>query len=97
MTVADRFEKYANKIKEEFEKNNLRVEVDSRTESISYKVREAQLHKIPLILTVGEKEEKNNAVAVRTQDNKVYFDVNVDDFIQKVLKNIGERRVNVEI
>ncbi len=97
LTVADRFEAYANKIKEEFEKNNLRVEVDSRTESVSYKVREAQSQKIPLILTIGEKEDKNQTVAVRTLDNKVYFDVNIDDLIGKILKNIGEKRIKIEL
>ncbi|MBI2657462.1 threonine--tRNA ligase [Candidatus Woesearchaeota archaeon] len=96
LTVADRFEKYANKIKEELEKSNIRVEIDARTESMGYKVREAQLQKIPLILTVGEKEEANNAVAVRTMDNKVYFDVKLGDFLGKVLKNIEEKKVKVE-
>ena len=79
LTVADRFEKYADKIREEFEKSDLRVEVDARTESVGYKVREAQFQKIPLILTVGEKEEKNKVVAVRTLDNKVYFDVKFEN------------------
>lgn len=97
LTVADRFEAYANKIMEEFEKNDLRVEVDARTESVGYKVREAQHQKIPLILTVGEKEEKNNTVAVRTMDNKVYFDVKIEDLIKKVLKNVEEKKVKVEI
>jgi len=97
LTVADRFEKYANNVKEEFEKNNMRVEVDSRTESVGYKVREAQHQKIPLILTVGEKEEKNNTVAVRTLDNKVYFDVKVDELLKKTLKNIEEKKIGVEI
>jgi len=97
LTVADRFEKYANKIKEEFEKNNLRVEVDSRTESVGYKVREAQAQKIPLILTVGEKEESKGTVAVRTIDNKVYFGVKVDNLLDKVLKNIEEKKVRFEI
>ena len=97
LTVADRFEKYANSIKEEFEKNNLRVEVDARTESVGYKVREAQAQKIPLILTVGEKEEKNNTLAVRTLDNKVYFDVKIDDLVKKAVKNIEERKVSFGI
>jgi len=97
LTVADRFEYYAKKIQEDFEKNNLRADVDSRTESVGYKVREAQLQKIPLILTVGEKEEKNKTVAVRTLDNKVYFDVKVDDLLKKVLKNIEEKKVKVEL
>ena len=97
LTVADRFEKYANKLKEEFEKHDLRVEVDSRTESVSYKVREAQAQKIPLILTVGEKEEKNNTVAVRTLDNKVYFDVKIDEFLKKIVRNVEEKKVRMEI
>ncbi len=97
LTVADRFEKYANGIKEEFDNHNLRVEVDARTESVGYKVREAQSQKIPLILTVGEKEEKNDAVAVRTLDNKVYFDVKVVELLKKILKNIEEKKIRFEM
>ena len=97
LTVADRFENYADKIKEEFEKKDVRVEVDARTESVGYKVREAQAQKIPLILTVGEKEEKNNNVAVRTLDNKVYFDVKIGDLLEKILENIEKKKVRFEI
>ena len=97
LTVADRFEKYADKTKEEFEKNDLRVEVDARKESIGYKVREAQHQKIPLILTVGEKEENNKTIAVRTLDNKVYFDVKVEDLLDKILKNIEQKKIKVEL
>lgn len=97
LTVADRFGSYADKIKEEFEKYNIRVEVDARTESVSYKVREAQHQKIPLILTVGEKEEKNGTVAVRTLDNKVYFDVKADALVKEALKNIEEKKIKVEL
>ena len=97
LTVADRFEGYANSIKEQFKKNDLRVEIDVRTESVGYKVREAQLQKIPLILTVGEKEEKNGTVAVRTFDNKVYFDVKAEELLKKVLKNSEEKRVKFEM
>lgn len=97
LTVADRFGSYADKIKEEFEKNSIRVEVDARTESVSYKVREAQHQKIPLILTVGEKEEKNGTVAVRTLDNKVYFDVKADALVKGALKNIEEKKIKFEL
>ncbi len=97
LTVADRFEGYANKIKEEFEKNNIRVEVDARTESVGYKVREAQHQKIPLILTVGEKEEKNGTVALRTLDNKVHFDVKVNELVNKVLDSIENKKIKFEM
>ena len=91
LTVADRFNLYANKVKEELEKNKLRVELDTRTESVSYKVREAQSQKIPIIINVGEKEEKNNTVAVRTLDNKLHFNVKINDLMKKVLKNIENK------
>lgn len=97
LTVADRFNDYANKLKQKFDEHNLRVEVDSRTESIGKKVREAQLEKIPLILTVGGKEEKDGTVAVRTLDGNVHFDVKVDEFLKEVLNNIKEKKIKVEI
>ncbi|MBW2976052.1 threonine--tRNA ligase [Candidatus Woesearchaeota archaeon] len=91
LTVADRFALYAKKIREELEKQGLRVEIDARTESVGYKVREAQMQKIPVIINVGEKEEKNNTVAVRTLDNKLHFNVKINDLIKKILKNIEDK------
>jgi|TARA_B100001964_G_C14251924_1_gene610402 threonyl-tRNA synthetase len=89
LTVADRFNLYAKKIKEELERNNVRVELDLRTESVGYKVREAQQQKIPIIINVGEKEEKNETIAVRTLDNKLHFDVKLKDLVNKIIKNVG--------
>ncbi len=97
LTVADRFEKYALKVKEELSKAGLRVEIDSRTESVGYKVRDAQLQEIPLILNVGEKEEKNKTVAVRTLDGKLHFGVKVDSLIKKVLKNIEAKEQEIRL
>jgi len=97
LTVANRFDLYAEKIKEELEKNNIRTDLDTRTESVEYKVRDAQLQKIPLILTVGEKEEKSNTVAVRTLDGKVKFNVKVEDLVKKILDNIEKKKEKFEI
>jgi len=97
LTVADRFNLYATKIKEELDKNNLRVELDTKTESVSYKVRAAQLQKIPIILIVGEKEEKNNTIAVRTLDNKVKFNVKVNDLVDRILDNIEKKIEKFEL
>lgn len=97
LTVADRFNLYAKKIKEDLERDNIRVELDTRVESVSYKVREAQLQKIPIIIIVGEKEEKSNTVAVRTLDNKVKFNVKVKDLINRVLDNIEKKKEKFEI
>ena len=95
LTVADRFNDYANKLKDEFEKNNLRVEIDSSAESIGKKVFEAQNEKIPLIITVGEKEESANTVAVRTSEGKVHFGLKNEDFLKKVLDNVKNRNLQM--
>ena len=97
LTVADRFNLYATKIKEELDKNNFRVELDTKTESVSYKVRAAQLQKIPIILIVGEKEEKNSTIAVRTLDNKVKFNVKVNDLVDRILDNIDKKETTFKI
>ena len=77
-------------------KEGLRVNVDERTESIPKKVRDAQIKKYPLMLTVGDKEQNENTLAVRTLDGKVEFGVPVDKFIQRMKKNVEERKLNFE-
>jgi len=97
LTVADRFNLYAKKIQEELEIDNITVELDTRVESVKYKVREAQLQKIPVILIVGEKEEKNNTIAVRTLDGKVRFNVKVKDLINRVLDNVEKKKEKFQL
>ena len=83
ITVADRFSAYAEKLKYELEENSFRVELDARSESVSYKIRDAQLKKIPYILVVGEKEEKNSTVNIRTRDNEVLGESSLKDLIAR--------------
>jgi len=97
LTVADRFDDYAKEVKEELEENGLRIEFDSRAESVSYKVRDAQMQKIPLIITIGEKESKDKSLAIRTLDNKVHMGYKTDDLIRNVLKNIEEKKQTIEL
>lgn len=91
LTVADRFEKYADDVKAFLEDEGLRAEVDSRPESIGKKVREAQLQKIPLILTVGEKEVEKKSLAARTLDGKVTFGLTWEGFRDTVIKAVKEK------
>ncbi len=97
LTVSNKFDDYAKKIYEEIKNKKIIAELDLRAESVSYKVREAQLQKIPLIVIVGEKEEKNKTVAVRTLDNKVHYGIKVEDLLEKVLKNIEKKEVKFEL
>ena len=97
MTVSQKFEKYAQAVKKQFFVAGIRVEIDNRAESIPKKVRDAQAMKIPLILTIGEKEVANKTVAVRTIDNRVKFGVKPDNLLKLMLKSIKERDMELKI
>jgi len=88
LTVADRFEKTAEKLKKEFEKEGFRVSLDKRTESIGKKVREAQIQKINYMLVYGEQEENAGKLTVRTRSNEVINDVDVKEFIINLKKEL---------
>ena len=84
LPIADRHIDYANKIKEQLQKQKLRVEVDSRSEKIGYKIREAQLQKIPYMLVVGDKEMETNTVGVRSRTDGDIGAMSLEEFIGKV-------------
>ena len=69
----------------------LRVELDDRAEKIGYKIREAQLQKVPYMLIVGEKEVNEKKVSVRSRDNGEMGAIEVEEFIANVLKEVEER------
>jgi threonyl-tRNA synthetase len=97
LPINDDLAPYAYEVKEFLEEKGLRVEVDARTESLKKKVRDAQLNKIPLILTIGEKEKESGNLAVRTLDGKVKFGITKQDFIDNVKLNIDERKLETDI
>ena len=82
---------YAKAVKATLEEAGIRMEMDLRAESINKKVRDAQLSKIPLMLTVGGKEEANKTLAVRTLDGKVKYGVTIEDFLGKVIPHVQSR------
>ena len=84
LPIADRHIEYANKIKEELQKHNLRVEVDSRSEKIGYKIREAQISKVPYMLVVGDKEQESNTVGVRSREDGDVGAMTVKEFLEKI-------------
>ena len=92
MNVADRHANYTEKIKKKLFEAGIRVEVDFRNESIPKKVRDAQLQQIPYILVVGDNEQKNGTVNIRTRDNKVHGEKKIDDFLKELRKETKERK-----
>lgn len=97
LPIADRHVNFCNVLKKDWESHGLRVDVDDRTESTPKKVRDAQMQKIPLMVTIGDKEIENNTLAVRNLDGKVKFGVSKDEFLDKVLQNIKRREILFEL
>ena len=90
--IADRHAKYAEKAAKEMEEAGLRVSLDARQESVSAKVRDAQLQKVPYILVVGDREEKEGSVAVRLRNGKVEGAMKAKDFVEKARKEARGRK-----
>ena len=88
LPIADSHKEYAEKVKEELENVGIRVEIDERNEKIGYKIREAQLEKIPYMLVLGDKEKAANSVGVRSRKDGDIGAMPIDEFIAKVVEEI---------
>ncbi len=83
--VSEKTNKYCEQVLSELLESGVRAEMDSRQETVGYKVRDAQMQKIPFIITVGEKEEGNQSLAVRERNGQVTFNVKTKQFIDEFL------------
>ena len=92
LPITDNQHEYAFNLKEKLIEKGIRVEVDDRNEKTGYKIREAQLQKIPYMLVVGEKEANSNTVAVRSRENGDIGTESIDEFIAKLEKEIEEKK-----
>ena len=88
LPIADAHKEYAKQVQERLEKENIRVEVDSRSEKIGYKIREAQLEKVPYMLVLGDKEAQANTVGLRSRKEGDLGAVKVEEFIENILEEI---------
>jgi threonyl-tRNA synthetase len=91
LPISDKFMDYAKKVESELNALDIRVELDSRAEKIGYKIREAQMEKIPYMLVVGEKEAENNTVSVRERQQGDIGSTSVDEISSIILKKIQNR------
>jgi threonyl-tRNA synthetase len=92
LPIADRHIHYSNQLKKELKELGVRATIDSRSETINKKVRDAQLNQFNYILVVGDKEIENESVTVRTRNNEILGSKNKNDFISEVVKEIKERK-----
>ena len=91
LPISDHYMEYANSVREELQKVGIRVEVDNRKEKIGYKIREAQLEKVPYMLIVGEKEQAEGAVSVRDRKEGDTGSVKLNEFIDTILKKVASK------
>ena len=89
--ISDKYADYAEKVRKELFDNGLRVEVDGRVEKVGFKIREAQLEKVPYMVIVGEKEEAENNISVRSRDEGELGNVELAKFIEEVQAKVASR------
>ena len=92
LPITDKFNVYAAQVAEQLTQAGVRVEVDHRNEKIGYKIREAQMQKIPYMLVVGEKEASSQTVSLRKRGEGDLGAVSVEQLVSDLVCEIKERR-----
>ena len=93
LPISDKYADYAAKVYESLSEAGIRAEVDTRSEKIGYKIREAQTNKIPYMLVVGQKEEEEGTVSVRSRFAGDEGASSLESFIEKIQKEIASKEM----
>jgi threonyl-tRNA synthetase len=96
LPIADRHLAYASEVRDRLAAAGLRVELDERVEKIGYKIREAQLQKVPYMLVIGDREAADGRVAVRSRTAGDLGPRSVDDFLRDAREEIGRKAARPE-
>ena len=92
LPIADTHLDYTYEVKKKLEENGIiRVEVDDRSEKIGYKIREAQLEKVPYMLVIGDKDIENGAVSVRDRKEGDLGSMPIDDFVKQITEEVASK------
>ena len=94
LPIGDDQAEYAQKLADRCENMGLRVTVDARNEKIGYKIRAAQLEKIPYMLVIGEKEMNEGAVAVRSRKTGDMGAMSADDFLAFAKEQVDSKNLD---
>jgi threonyl-tRNA synthetase len=97
LPINDDIVPFAQEIMGQFQQAGLRTAIDSRTESLNKKVRDAQLAKVPLILTIGAKEKEAGTLAVRTLDGKVRYGLKTETLLKVLKTHIQNRTLELNL
>jgi threonyl-tRNA synthetase len=89
LPVSEKHEKYAEKVLNSLENNEIRALIDNRNETVGKKIREAEMNKIPFMLIVGDSEEKDETISVRRHGGDDLGTIHISDFAHLVTKEIN--------
>lgn len=92
LPISEKHVEYAEKLRKAFKKAYISVELDDRNEKIGYKIRQAQMEKVPYMLVVGDKEEQEVTVAVRSRVEGEKGSVKWEDFLADILAEVKDRK-----
>ncbi len=96
LPISEKYMDYAEKVRKELAKNGVDVTVDNRSEKIGYKIREARLARLPYMLVVGEKEEAEGLVSVRSRFAGDEGQKSIDAFVDQICKEIRTKEIRKE-
>mgnify|MGYP005777365091 FL=1 len=88
LTISDKQIEYAHKVEEKLQSIGIRVSLDDRSEKIGYKIREAQLQKVPYMLVIGDKEIEANTVGVRSRTDGDIGQMDLNEFADKIAEEV---------
>lgn len=91
--IAQGHHEYATVVADQLSGKGIRLEIDQRNEKLGYKIREAQMQKIPYMLIVGDQEKENNSVAVRSREEGDLGTVSLDEFTDNIAEEINSKTV----
>ena len=97
LPITDQNQEYADEVFKKLTNSGFRVEKDLRNEKIGFKIREAQLQKVPYMVVLGEKERENNDLAVRKRRSKETVPLSIDAFIDKISLEVSEKHLGEAI
>lgn len=92
LPITDQEHDYAHKVQKAMQEKGIRVVVDDRNEKTGYKIREAQLEKVPYMIVVGPKEVEQNLIAIRSRKNGDEGTCKIEEFIEKISKEVENKK-----
>lgn len=93
LNITDRVNGFCEDLQKMFKGNQVRVEFDNRNEQLKFKIREAQLQKVPYMVIVGDKEAETKTVSLRLRDGSEHKGITVDELMNLINKDINERKL----